>query len=56
MITTVNLVSKDITIDIIIDYIPHTVHFIPVAHLFWDWKFVPLNLPYLFFPPPLLLW
>ena len=28
------------------DYIPHTVHFIPVTHLFCNWKFVP-NLPYL---------
>ena len=34
----------------IIDYIPHTVHFILMTHLFFNWKFVPLNSPYLF-PP-----
>ena len=27
---------------IIINYIPHTVHFIPVRHLFCNWKFVTL--------------
>ena len=33
---------------IIINYIPHTVHFIPVTHLFYNLKFVPLNLSHLF--------
>lgn len=28
---------------IITDYIPHTIHFIPVTHLFCNWKFVHLN-------------
>ena len=38
---------------IIIDYIPHTVHFIQVTHLFCNWKFLPLYfLPFsLIFPP-----
>ena len=29
-------------------YIPHTVHFIPMNHLFHNWKSVPLKLPHLF--------
>ena len=39
----------------IIDYVPYGVHYIPVIYLFYNWKFVPLNLPHLFhsFPPPL---
>ena len=32
----------------VIDCIPHTVHFIPMTHLFCNWKFVPLNLLHLF--------
>ena len=31
-----------------IGYIPCTVHFIPLTHLFCKWKFVPLNLSQLF--------
>ena len=31
---------------IIIDYIPHTVHFIPLTHLFCNWRFALLNLPH----------
>ena len=27
---------------ILIECIPHTVHFIPVTHLFCNWKFIPL--------------
>ena len=37
---------------IIIDYIPHTVHFIPVTHLLCSWKFVPLNRPHPFLSSP----
>ena len=37
---------------IIIDYLPNTVHFIPLNHLFCNWKFVPLNLPHLFLSSP----
>ena len=29
----------------IIDYIPHVAHFIPVTHLFCNWKFIPHTLP-----------
>ena len=38
--------------------IPHTVHYISLTHLFYNWKFVPLNLPHLFLssPHPPLLW
>ena len=32
-------------IAIIIGYIPNTVHFISVTHLFCSWKSVPPNLP-----------
>ena len=32
---------------IITDCLPHTVHFIPMTHLFCNWKSVPLNLPHL---------
>ena len=37
-------------------YVPYTVH--TMTHLFYNWKFVPLNLPHLFLfsPQPLLLW
>ena len=31
---------------IITDCLPHTVHFIPMTHLFCNWKSVPLNLPH----------
>ena len=33
---------------ITINSVPHTVHLIPVLHLFCNWKFVPLNLPHIF--------
>ena len=33
---------------LVIDYIPHIVHFIPVTHIFFNYKFVPLPLPHLF--------
>ena len=36
---------------IIIDSIPRAVHFIPIIHLFYTWKFVPLNLPHVFAHP-----
>ena len=38
-----------------IDCMPHAVHFIPMTHLFCNWKFVPLNfsLSYHFFSTPL---
>ena len=38
-----------------IDCMPHAVHFIPVTHLFCNWKFVPLNfsLLYHFFSTPI---
>ena len=38
---------------IVIDHIPHAVHFISMAHLFCSWKFVPLNLPHLFLSFPI---
>ena len=38
--------------DTVIDYIPHTVYFIPVSHLYYNWKFVLLNLFYLFLSSP----
>ena len=41
---------KDIYI--IIDNIPHLVHFISMTHLFCNWKFVPLNFPLLFLSSP----
>ena len=28
----------------IIDYIPHAVHFTLMTHLFWNWKILPLNI------------
>ena len=34
---------------LIIDYIFHTEHFMPVTNLFCNWSFVLLNLPHLFF-------
>ena len=34
---------------IVIDYILHNVFVMPITHLFCIWKFVPLNLPHLFF-------
>ena len=37
---------------IVIDYIPHIVHFLPVTHLFCNGKFVPINLSHLFFSSP----
>ena len=33
----------------VIDYIAHTVHFIPMTHLVCNWKLIPLNLSHLFF-------
>ena len=43
---------KDIN-HIVIDSIPHSVHFIPMTRLFWKWNFIPLHLLhlFLFFPP-----
>ena len=43
---------KDTTV---IDYIPHTVRFIPMTHLFCNWKLVPLKSPspISFLSPPL---
>ena len=35
-----------------IDYVPHTVHFIAVTHLFCNLRFVPLNLPHLLISSP----
>ena len=50
MITTISLVwyvTKE-KYYICIDYILHTVHFIPVTHLFCNGKFVSVNLHHLF--------
>ena len=38
---------------IVVGYTLHTAHFIPVTHLFCNWKFVPPNLPHLFLPSPM---
>ena len=38
--------------DLIFYYIPHTVPFTPMTQLFCYWKFMPLNLPYLFLYSP----
>ena len=38
--------------DTVIDYIPHTVYFIPVSRVYCNWKFVLLNLFYLFLSSP----
>jgi len=38
--------------DIIIDDIPHTIHFVTMTHLSCNWKRAPLNLPYLFLSSP----
>ena len=35
------------------DYIPHTENFIPVTHLFCNWKFAPLNFSHRSIPFPL---
>ena len=59
MITTISLVKIcHHTKIIIIDCIPHTIYFIPVTHLVYNWEFVPLNLPHLFLssPHPSPLW
>ena len=50
MITTISLVTICHQTKILhyYDYVPHTVHFIPMTHLFCNWKDVPLNLPHLF--------
>ena len=37
--------------DMVIDCISHTVYFIPMIHLFCNWKFVPLNSVTYFFCP-----
>ena len=47
MIFTENLVISPYK-DIGIDYIPHTVYFIPTMHLFCIWMFPPYNFPHLF--------
>ena len=47
--------NKSVTIKwyyIVVDYIPHMVHFIFITHLFCNWKFVPLNLLHLFLSSP----
>ena len=41
---------------IVTEYISHTVYFIPVTHLFCNWKFVPLSVPHLFLFFPHHLW
>ena len=46
------MIHHHVKILIVIDYIPHTVHFITMTHLFCNWNFIPLNLPYLFFSSP----
>ena len=50
MITTISLVTICHQTKILhyYDYVPHTVHFIPMTHLFCNWKDVPFNLPHLF--------
>ena len=35
----------------IINYNHHTVHYIPMIYLFYNWKFVPFDYLHLFFPP-----
>ena len=35
-----------------ISMVTHTVHFIRVTHLFWNWKLVALKVPHLFIPYP----
>ena len=47
MIFTANLVISPYK-DIGIDYIPHTVYFITMMHLFCNWMFLPYNFPHLF--------
>ena len=49
------MISHRTKILIVIEYISHTVHFIPLTHFFYNWKFVPLNLSHLFLSSPLLL-
>ena len=46
----ISLVSNCHHIKILHNYwhTPHTVYFIPVIHLFYNWKFIPLHLPHLF--------
>ena len=34
----------------IFDYIPYSVHYVPVTYLFYNWKFVHLNHLHLFHP------
>ena len=36
---------------IVTDCTPHAVHFVPMIHVFCNWKFVPDNLPHLFLSP-----
>ena len=42
---------------LVIDYIPHSVHFNPGTHLFCNWKFVTPNFPHLFrsLPTPVIM-
>ena len=42
----------------IVDHIPYVVYYIPVAYLFYNWKFVPLNqlLQFCRIPHPTTLW
>ena len=52
MITMVSLVMVCHHTKILHSYFPHTVHFIPVTHLFHNWKSVLLNLLHLIFSSP----
>ena len=53
MVTTMSSLSQSYCN--IIDHISHSVCYIPVAYLLYNWKFVPLNPLHLFLPPPVLL-
>ena len=50
MITQISLVTlcHHTKFSNVIDYISYVVHYTPTTYLFYNWKFVPLNLPYLF--------
>ena len=46
--------SPYIDTTLVLAIFPHTIHFVPITHVFCNWKLVPLNLPHLFhsFPHP----
>ena len=50
---TINLIiiCPHTNYDCIIDHIPYALYYIPVAYLFYYWRFVPLNPLHLFNPP-----